>query len=216
MSGCFWQWVHLGIRIDSMVESTDPSTEELEVLSDVKFLSLKDTVSKKIIASLAAIERELHREIESSNFPFPKHTFLRSGKISKGENYLGLPYFVLDYPRLFTQTEVFAFRTMLWWGHEFSCSFHLSGKQLERITPNILKGISLDRDTFFCINDNPWEYHFGKDNYIKSNELSADQMQSHIATNNFMKISRCISINEWERFKSHTLETFARFLTLLG
>ncbi|MEP0368064.1 MAG: hypothetical protein ABJN36_19505 [Cyclobacteriaceae bacterium] len=198
-----------------MVENADPSSEELQVLADVTFLSLKDSVSKKIIASLASIERELHKEIEASAFPFPNHAFLRSGKISKGENYRGLPYFILDYPRLFTQTEVFAFRTMLWWGHEFSCTLHLGGKQLERISPKILNDISLDTDIFFCVKDNPWEYHFEKDNYLKSNELSADQMQSYISKNNFMKISRCISINEWKKFKSYTLETFARFLMLL-
>ncbi|MEO9476169.1 MAG: hypothetical protein ABJG41_11555 [Cyclobacteriaceae bacterium] len=198
-----------------MVESADPSNEELQALSDIQFLSLKDSVSKKIIATLSGIERELHNQIQSSSFQFPNSAFLRSGKISKGENYRGLPYFVLDYPRLFTQTEVFAFRTMLWWGHEFSCTLHLGGNQLKRISPKILHDISLDTDIFFCIQDNPWEYHFEKDNYLKSNELSADQMQSYISKNNFIKISRCISINEWGKFKSHTLETFARFLKLL-
>ena len=39
---------------------------------------------------------------------------LPSPKIAKGENYLGLPYVILDYPRIFGKEDVFAFRTMFW------------------------------------------------------------------------------------------------------
>jgi len=50
-----------------------------------------------------------------------------SPKISRGENYLGLPYLVLDYPRLFRPDAVLAIRTFFWWGHFFSSTLQLSG-----------------------------------------------------------------------------------------
>ena len=48
-------------------------------------------------------------------------------KIAKGENYLQLPYVLLDYPRCFDKENIFAIRTMFWWGNFFSITLHLSG-----------------------------------------------------------------------------------------
>jgi hypothetical protein len=48
-------------------------------------------------------------------------------KISKGENYKGFPYVIMDYPALFSKDNVFALRTMFWWGNFFSITLHLSG-----------------------------------------------------------------------------------------
>jgi hypothetical protein len=48
-------------------------------------------------------------------------------KIHRGENYLGLPYVILDYPAFFSKSGVMALRSMFWWGHFFSVTLHLSG-----------------------------------------------------------------------------------------
>ncbi|MEQ8878169.1 MAG: hypothetical protein RLQ12_00980 [Cyclobacteriaceae bacterium] len=96
-----------------------PTQEEIKILSDKRFLIVKQQLADKIITQLAEIERVLHKAINSSSFNYPEGTFIRSGKISKGENYRSLPFFILDYPRMFTKENAFAFRTMLWWGNEF-------------------------------------------------------------------------------------------------
>ena len=40
----------------------------------------------------------------------PAEMLFHSPKISKGENYKGLPYVMLDYPRCFGKTDIFAIR----------------------------------------------------------------------------------------------------------
>jgi hypothetical protein len=50
-----------------------------------------------------------------------------NGKISRGENYQLLPYIILDYPSYFSRNNIFAVRTMFWWGNFFSITLHLSG-----------------------------------------------------------------------------------------
>jgi hypothetical protein len=59
-------------------------------------------------------------------------------KISKGDQYKGLPWVMLDYPRVFGKEDVFAIRTMFWWGHCFSVTLHLKGKYLRLYMPVIL------------------------------------------------------------------------------
>ncbi len=192
-----------------------PTQEELKILNDQRYLIVKQQLSEKIITELAEIERTLHKELSSSSFDFPKGTFLRAGKISKGENYRSLPFFILDYPRLFTKEDVFAFRSMLWWGNEFSCTLHLAGMPLKAAGNRLVSRLKNEKDVFFCINDNPWEYHFEESNYMPVKNLSIKNMENHIASHDFMKISRKIPLDNWDEFGDFSLTTLRQFLTLL-
>ncbi|MFY0599064.1 MAG: hypothetical protein JXR03_05300 [Cyclobacteriaceae bacterium] len=198
-----------------MVKKEPPSEKELEVLQDREFFLIKDSISKKTISCLSEIEQALKVEINQSSSVFPSNAFTQSGKISKGENYRGLPYFVLDYPRLFSKKEVFAFRTMLWWGNEFSCTLHIAGDQLKTIRDNAFETIRQE-SFYFCVSNSQWEHHFDSSNYTSANELSVNEMRHHMNTNGFIKVSRKISLQEWTAFKSFTLESFARFLQIIN
>ncbi|MFT6866363.1 MAG: hypothetical protein ACJA08_001194 [Cyclobacteriaceae bacterium] len=199
-----------------MVNLNDPTAEEINILTDQKFLLLKDSIAPKVIQYLSVIERALKDEIGKSNFSYPPGTFIQSGKISKGENYRKLPYFVLDYPRLFTQKEVFAFRTMLWWGNQFSCTLHIGGALLKIVKEEKLQDLAKQKDLYFCIADTPWEYHFDETNYQLTSHMDATNMMEHMHKNNFLKISRYIPVDQWSRYKMFTLESFARLLSLLN
>ncbi|HEX3934359.1 MAG TPA: hypothetical protein VHW43_06740, partial [Puia sp.] len=48
-------------------------------------------------------------------------------KVSRGENYRGLPWVMLDYPRVFGRADVLAIRTFFLWGHGFNVTLHLKG-----------------------------------------------------------------------------------------
>lgn len=189
-----------------------PTDEELAILKNDRFLRLKNEVSEKIIAYLAEIERALHREIKLTDFQWPEGTFLKAGKISKGEQYRGLPYFILDYPRLFTQKEVFAFRNMLWWGNHYSCTLHLQGPLLERQKEAIAKNLLSQHDVYFCVNDQPWDYHYESSNYLQIKDLVLTDILYQMDTNGFIKLSSFIPVDEWDEFYSFTLTSFARFL----
>lgn len=189
-----------------------PTKEELAVLADQKTLLLKNSLSQKIISHLAEIERALHATIHEESYPFPEGTFLKAGKISKGEQYQQLPYFILDYPRLFTQKEIFAFRTMLWWGNHFSCTLHLAGEMLENNFSKISANILTEKDLYYCVNDQPWHYHYEPSNYLRVKDLTKAVMEKHFLNHHFVKISNKIPVTHWDEFKSFTLESFARFL----
>lgn len=193
----------------------DLSEEEIAVLSDTRFLVIKNELSQKVIRYLSVIERSLHRQISTLPFAYPEGTFLKSGKISKGEQYRGLPYFILDYPRLFTQKEVFAFRVMLWWGNHFSCTLHLEGNVLTERKETIIRNIADQPDLHFCVNEQPWDYQFTPDNYLRISDLTEDKMSTHIHQHGFLKISDFMSVTEWPQYESFVISNFARFLGYL-
>ncbi len=136
------------------------------------------------MAALGEAEAAIREELTTTNFQFPQGTLLKAGKISRGENYRGLPYWILDYPRKFLKEETFAFRTMVWWGHEISCTLHVSGPPTKAFSS--AGDVS---DVYFCINDTPWEYHFDEDNYQKLSTLYSQQINEHIERNRFVKVA---------------------------
>lgn len=163
------------------------NTEELRFLTDTEFFFTRLKVTQKITDLLGETEQYLRKTIqEFSGYDCVKYCD-NHGKIFKGENYRKLPYILLDFPRYFSADAIFAFRTLFWWGHGFSCTLHLQGKAYEEYAHLLRSGISrlFGKGYFIGVNHSPWEYHYGSDNYIP-----VESEPDHLLPENFLKISR--------------------------
>src|SRR4029079_9746510 len=142
------------------------SDAELNAILQPDFFYIKYSAMQKVMELLSETERMLREIIVQ--YPFiSSHTNIESPKIFRGENYRKLPYMVLDYPRAFSAENIFAFRTMFWWGKEFSFTLHLQHASLEHFRNVIIKNISSleGKQFYYSVNKTPWEYHFEEDNY---------------------------------------------------
>lgn len=169
-----------------MSEIRKLTEDELNCLEEIQFFQRKRIVTDHISTLFA----ELNAAVITVNQEYinflPEEVILSSGKISKGENYKGFPWIVLDAPRVFQKEDVFAFRSMLWWGHEISFTLHLSGRFLNEMNDLHFRLKSLiNKDYFLCVNNTPWHYHFEQDNYLSLTESS---LKEHLK-NEFLKIS---------------------------
>jgi hypothetical protein len=191
------------------------SQKELEILQDTDFFLYKHSVTRKIMDLLGHLEREL-KPLMNESGPVIGGIDTASGKIFRGENYASFPYIMLDCPRLFHADSVFAFRSMLWWGHEFSFTLHLQGKALDllreklKLNWDLLKG----QGVYFCINENPWEYHFKESNYILVDQ-SFEKSREELLTKPFIKLSRKISLSQYSEAVNYGKSTFQLFLKSL-
>jgi hypothetical protein len=188
------------------------SQEEIELLKNTEFLFLKNVVSEKIVKKLRTIEKNIHKTFTLNADESLQKYGVKTAKISKGEQYQGLPYFVLDYPRHFTRDEVVAFRVMLWWGKFLSCTLHLQGEVVKTLSPALLDQFSDDPNIYFCINDNPWEYHYEDNNYQQLINLNHEVINKHLEDKRFLKLSTFMPIDRWEDYNDFVSKTFARFL----
>jgi hypothetical protein len=84
------------------------STHERGLLEDVEFFRSKKIITEKIYEQFAQLVRTALDERVFDGVIFPSATDAVRGKISKGENYLGYPWIILDFPRLFNNEEVVA------------------------------------------------------------------------------------------------------------
>lgn len=190
------------------------SLKEMELVSNADWILTKNEILKKAKHLLETVLEEQLKVI-----PFfknlPAEIIKPSPKISKGENYKGLPYLVLDYPRLFNNENIFAIRTMFWWGNFFSATFQLSGQYKKNYELALSSSWSPLRDFYCCINDDPWEHHFEKDNYVAIGELSEPAFKKIVAERSFIKIARQHSLHEWDDAVKKLTTDFKIFLKVL-
>ncbi len=125
----------------------------------------------------------------------------RNPKITKGENYNGFPYVIMDYPASFEKDNIFALRTMFWWGNFFSITLHLSGKYKLAFEQNILKGQSDDSRLYLAVGDSEWQHHFGEDNYLAISKIPNEALPI-IRDKHFIKIALKYELHHWNMMQS--------------
>jgi hypothetical protein len=190
------------------------SAKEMEVIENTSFLKTKQDVTVKIRKLLGKTRQELLVVIRDSGFNFPSGIDISMGKISRGENYQQLPYQVLDFPKLFKKQDIFAFRTMFWWGHFFSWTLHLQGRSLDKFRPMLMAhfDLLLAKDIYICVGETPWQYHYNEDNYV----LLQKEHLEKIKNGNFLKFSQKQPLDKWSEIPALSRDFFTFMLNILS
>src|SRR6185369_6006174 len=123
---------------------------EIDLLNNSEWILTKNGIVKKAQRLLERVQENIGSYTDHHPGIFPKEVLAISPKISKGENYKGLPWLMLDYPRFFDKENFFAIRTMFWWGNFFSTTLHLSGKYKELHSKNLINNFEeLKKNEFY-------------------------------------------------------------------
>ena len=122
-------------------------------------------------------------------------------KIYKGENYNGYPYVIMDYPSSFEKENIFAVRTMFWWGNFISITLHISGRHKKYWEKNIIEKLKLHPHFFVAIGADEWQHHFEDDNYAEYSKLSKEE-ENKIVEKDFIKIALKYEMHHWNMMQS--------------
>ena len=179
------------------------SQEELSLVQNADWLLTKNRIIKKVYAMFGGLATDLQKSITTKKF-LPAEVFASSPKISKGENYLGLPYVMLDYPRHFGKDNVFAIRTMFWWGNFFSVTLHIKGSYKNELLPILERNLRMFAEHRFFVGINPdeWRHDFDTDNYIPIDGSDASNVKEHLYKKEFCKIANKIDLKNWNDISS--------------
>jgi hypothetical protein len=190
------------------------SPSEKEMVSSAEVILTKNRIIKKAIGLLELVQEEVGLDA----YKFISDVFSISPKISKGENYEGLPYAILDFPRM-SDKENFCFvRTMFWWGNFFSSTLQVSGsykKRLERLSREHY-GTLKNRNYFINISTDPWIHHFGEDNYKLVSDLSLEEFQKWVMESAFIKIAAKFPLEDWENAATQLSESWRQLISLIA
>ena len=186
------------------------SQVEKELLNNSEWILTKNKVVKKAQRLFEEVQQNIVDYVNAQPSIFPRQVLDSSAKISKGENYLGLPWLMLDYPRHFKKENIFAIRTMFWWANFFSTTLHLSGTYAEQYGHTIINRYDyLAKSEFFiCVHDEQWHHHLQKENYVRVSELSKNDFSNQISNATFIKIAQKLDLSEWDTAIRRLTENF--------
>lgn len=175
------------------------SAEERELVFQPEWILTKNRVLEKVREMFVQVQDEYRQQLQQLS-AVPAEVLQYNFKISKGENYLGLPWLVLDYPRCFGREDVFAVRTMFWWGNFFSITLQLSGKYKVQYEDGIIHsyGKICNEGYFICTEDDPWQHHFDENNYQQAAGFSSGGFKTLIKEKGFLKLAAKFPLQQWD------------------
>ena len=170
---------------------------ETELVNNTEWIFSKQKITEKLYCLFGELHTSYREIVAKNQGELPLIFQKPGGKISRGENYNGLPYLMLDYPAMFSKENIFAVRTMFWWGNFFSITLHLSGKYFEN-KKDVSKWLAFFREKNFsvCVNEGEWEHDFYPYNFTDIKCLDEIQIGA-LAKKDFFKVSRRIELSEW-------------------
>ncbi|NIG51892.1 hypothetical protein [Chitinophaga sp. Cy-1792] len=199
------------------MENFELTAAEASIAADAELLRMKNRVMVKAVQLMGVIQEGLAGHAAHQRFPFEAEWLGRHAKISKGEQYKGLPWVMLDYPRFFSNSDAFAFRTMFWWGHYFSSTLHLAGRVKAMFSNVLIRNHAVLASNGFQVylGDDPWEHDFEGGNYRPIGSISLEDWSVIINRHDFLKIAKPYSLAHWGKVSREVVAAYAALLALL-
>lgn len=192
------------------IEFTDV---EHKMLANKEFLLTKITIIKKVSKQFSLLQGGLENIVISEGLDQKLPVNIRDKKISKGENYKGLPFVILDFPQSFSKENIFTYRTMFWWGNFFSFTLFLKGSPLHTnlhlLKENLLQ--SEDKELFISTGNALWEYHYLENNFRKFNELAENDLE-RILDKPFLKLSYKMPVTKTNEIIARGTDSFRKLM----
>ncbi|RTL48208.1 MAG: hypothetical protein EKK39_12775 [Sphingobacteriales bacterium] len=168
------------------------SAAELELVTNIPVILTKN----RIIAAANTVLGEAcscYQILLQQAKDIPDAVKQISPKIYKGENYQGLPWVMLDYPRYFTRHDELAIRSYFWWGHYFSITLQLSGKFIQAYAHKLQQLPVAQPGWFLLTDEDKWQHVIDYNNAIPL----ADVALSTLMERPFIKVVRKIPLQQW-------------------
>ena len=201
-----------GLLWRSMIQQTKIQflPAEMELVSSPDIILTKNAILQKIKSFFEEIQMKQQDVLKKYSSQLPEEVLRISPKISRGENYKGLPWLVLDNPRHFQHNNIFAIRTMFWWGNFFSITLHVSGNNKNDLLKNLTGNVSLlAKNDFYIYNGTKeWEHDIDPDSYKKLSGINEEELQRIFSANSFLKLAVKFSIGSLEAIEDKLLRNY--------
>lgn len=185
-----------------MTNQFNYSPEAIDLIENEKIIRLKNELIRQLelqLQNLGNLTSEKYPELAQLSPP---------PKVSKGEKHRGLPFVVLDYPRVYGQKDIFAIRSMVWWSKHISISLILKGRYLsdnfqklqEKVKKGTLNGLYLSSSGDIWNNELIHKIE-------KSTELPGNI--------DFIKLSFRFSLNQLNKLESNYFSSIEKLLSFI-
>ena len=192
------------------------SDKELSLVTNPDWILTKHVIIEKVYGLFAENIPVIKSVLAKAGTVLPMEVRSSVPKIYKGENYLQLPYVMLDYPRCFNGKHIFAIRTMFWWGNFFSITLHVCGEYKQALKEMLLKNERLRDSRFFIgVNEDQWQHHFEESNFLPFRDLTKEQQIELLEQNDFIKLALKFDLSQWNDMPALLQEGYNKIAAIL-
>ena len=190
------------------------SEEEAALIQNAQIILTKNLALQKMKGLLEGLVAGQEDLLQEYGHHLPADVRSVPPKVSRGEHYQGLPYLVLDHPRYFGKEQVFAIRTLFWWGHYFSVTLHLSGQYRERYLDAIAGSAAWLGKNGFYYADSPdeWNHRIEPPAYLPVSGEKLPGWANRAGGGLFLKLAKKIPLTAWEAAAPELLNAFGDLL----
>ena len=192
------------------------SEEEMELLKNSHWILTKNAIIEKVVLGMAGLLSQMQQKVNDKQSLLYREICDSSGKISRGEKYGGLPYVMLDYPRLFDKENIIAIRTLFWWGNFCSVTLHLKGRYQFLIAKKIHAEMPmlLQHDLYISVSGDEWNHNVSMDNYRPLNSIDSIDLFGILQEAAFLKLTGVVELEQWEKMEGKLFTLFEALLNL--
>ena len=182
----------------------------MDLVSSPDIILTKNAILQKIKSFFEELQMKQQDILKKYSSQLPEEVLKISPKISRGENYKGLPWLVLDNPRYFQHNNIFAIRTMFWWGNFFSITLHVSGNNKNDLLKNLTDNVSLlaKNDFYIYHGTKEWEHDIDPCSYKKLSAINEDELQKIFSANSFLKLAVKFTVESLETVEDNLLRNY--------
>ena len=177
------------------------SEEERLAINNCRFFEVKREISHKVESIFSGVVNDQELKLDWKKIIAQQDWKILEGKISRGENYKGFPWLMLDYPRNFSNENVFAVRNFFWWGFYFACNFQLSGESLKKYLPIIERNQEqlAEKKIYLSLNKSSWIHKVDEENFVLLKSDNLKMISSTAERNGYLKLSAVHTLSEFEK-----------------
>ncbi len=189
------------------------SPDEIRLMTDGSWILTKNAVIAKIYGGMAQLSERMKILVQAPASGLPVEFATSNAKISRGENYRGLPYVMMDYPKVFGKEDILAIRTFFWWGQYCSITLHAKGKYAASLLQKLPAAIAKQPHHQFHIatTGDEWNHDLGSEDYGLLNETGGEALQN----GNYLKLAAKVELEQWERMEVLLYEKFEVLINTL-
>lgn len=192
------------------------SPAERELVSRADWILTKNAVLQKAQLLLGAVS-EGYRSRLDTLIGMPEELRRIPAKISRGEQYQGLPWLMLDQPRSFTKESICAIRSFFWWGHWFSITLHLAGAPLATYSVKLTNAFESLQDAGYAIatGTDPWQHDLRSADYRPLTDCSMMEWNEWLQERSFIKVATMLPLAQWDGAAEWLTNEFERLTGML-
>ncbi|MCA9470665.1 MAG: hypothetical protein MRJ96_03765 [Nitrospirales bacterium] len=174
------------------------SQEEIDCFADRDFFRTKAQITVKVRHILEELHGNIQSEMEGRDLIVPQRFNPEAVQFVKGEHLEDFPYQYLDFPRHYTRTEKFAFRSLFWWGHHVVFALILEGPHVRQYKENLINHFSeiAGHSICLCLSASLWEWKHGAGYTMELTQDRKSQTAAVLANRSFVKLARFVPLSD--------------------